>query len=49
MKGSFYEDLERISYKFLKYQMKMFLWNLNAKVGREDIFKPITDNKNTRN
>jgi hypothetical protein len=43
---SFYEELERISYKFTKYRVKDFLGNFNAKVGKKDIFKPIVENEN---
>jgi hypothetical protein len=39
MKGRFYEELERIFNKFLKYHMKILLGGFNAKVGRDDIFK----------
>jgi exonuclease III len=40
VKDSFYEDLERILNKFPKYHMKILLGDFNAKVGREDIFRP---------
>jgi hypothetical protein len=43
VKGSLYEELERVYGKFTKYQMKVLL-GFNAKVGREDIFKPATGN-----
>jgi hypothetical protein len=39
VKDSFYEELERVFDKFPKYDMKILLGDLNAKVGREDIFK----------
>jgi hypothetical protein len=39
VKDSFYEELKRIFHKFPKYHMKILLRDLNAKVGREDIFK----------
>jgi hypothetical protein len=45
VKDSFYEELERVSDKFSKYHMKILLGNLNAKVGREDIFKPTIGNE----
>jgi hypothetical protein len=45
MKGSFYEELERVFDKFPKYCMKMLLGDFNAEVGREDIFKPTTMNE----
>jgi hypothetical protein len=44
VKDSFYEELERIFGKFPKYYTKI-LGDLNAKVGREDIFKPIIRNE----
>jgi exonuclease III len=40
VKDSFYEELERIFNKFPKHHMKVLLGDFNAKVGREDIFKP---------
>jgi hypothetical protein len=45
VKDSFYEELECIFDKFTKYHMKILLGDLNAKVGREDIFKPIIENE----
>jgi len=39
-KDSFYEELEQVFDHFLKYHMKIFLGDFNAKVGRENIFKP---------
>jgi hypothetical protein len=45
VKDSFYEELERIFDKFLKYHMKNLLGDLNAEVGREDIFKPTIGNE----
>jgi hypothetical protein len=39
VKDSFYEELEHIFNKFPRYHMKILLGDLNAKVGREDIFK----------
>jgi hypothetical protein len=44
VKDSFYEELERMFDKFLKYHMKILL-DFNAKVGREDIFKPTIGNE----
>jgi hypothetical protein len=46
MKDSFYEELERAFDKFRKYHMKMLLEDFNAKVGREDIFKPTIGSEN---
>jgi exonuclease III len=45
VKDSFYEKLERFFEKFPKYHMKILLGDFNAKVGREDIFKPTTGNE----
>jgi hypothetical protein len=44
VKDSFYEELEHVFDKFPKYHMKILL-DFNAKVGREDIFKPTIGNK----
>jgi exonuclease III len=40
VKDSFCEEFERVFDKFPKYHMKILLGDFNAKVGREDIFKP---------
>jgi exonuclease III len=40
IKDSFYEGLERVIDKFPKHNMKILLGDFNAKVGKEDIFKP---------
>jgi hypothetical protein len=42
---SFYEELERVFDKFPKYHMKILLGGFNAKVSKEDIFKPIVGNE----
>ena len=39
-KDRFYEKLEHVFDHFPKYHMKMLLGEFNAKVGRENIFKP---------
>jgi hypothetical protein len=39
------EELECVFDKFPKYHMKILLGDFNAKVGREDIFKPTIGNK----
>jgi len=39
-KDSFYEELEQIFDHFPKYDVKILLGDFNAKVGRENIFKP---------
>jgi hypothetical protein len=44
VKGSFYEELECVFDKFLKCHMEILLEDFNAKVGREDIFKPTIEN-----
>jgi hypothetical protein len=45
VKDSFYEELECIFDKFPKKHMKMLLGDLNARVGREDIFTPTIGNE----
>jgi exonuclease III len=45
VKESFYEELERMFEKFPKYHIKILLGDFNAKVGREDIFKPTIGNE----
>jgi hypothetical protein len=42
VKDSFCEELERVFYKFSKYNMKILLWEFNARAG---IFKPTTGNE----
>jgi hypothetical protein len=44
--NSFYKELERVFDKFPKYHIKILLGDFNAKVGRKDIFKSTTGNKN---
>jgi endonuclease/exonuclease/phosphatase family metal-dependent hydrolase len=39
-KDSFYEELEQVFDHFPKYHMKILLGDFNAKLGRDDIFKP---------
>jgi len=39
-KDRFYEEYEQVFEHFTKYRMKMLLGDFNAKVGRENIFKP---------
>ena len=41
LQDSFYEELEEVFDNFPKYYMKILLRDFNAKLGREDIFKPI--------
>ncbi|PNF27854.1 hypothetical protein B7P43_G09196 [Cryptotermes secundus] len=45
IKDGFYEELEHVFDKFPKYPMKILLGDFNAKVGREDIFKPTIGNE----
>jgi hypothetical protein len=45
IKDRFYEELEQVFDKFAKYHMKILLGDSNAKVGREDIFKPTIGNE----
>jgi hypothetical protein len=44
-KDSFYEELEGVFYHFPKYHMNILLGEFNAKVGREDTFKPTIGNE----
>jgi hypothetical protein len=44
-KDSFYKELEQVFDQFPRYHMKILLGDFNAKVGREDIFKPIIGNE----
>jgi hypothetical protein len=45
VKDSFHEELECVFDKFPKYHMKILLGDFNAKIGREDIFKPTIGNE----
>jgi endonuclease/exonuclease/phosphatase family metal-dependent hydrolase len=45
IKDSFYEELEQVFDQFPRYHMNIVKGDFNAKVGREDIFKPIIGNK----
>ncbi|KAJ4432449.1 hypothetical protein ANN_21068 [Periplaneta americana] len=40
IKNSFYEELEHTFDQFPRYHMEILLGDFNAKVGREDIFRP---------
>jgi hypothetical protein len=44
-KDSFYEELEQVFDQFPRYHMKILQGDFNAKVGKEDVFKPIIGNK----
>jgi hypothetical protein len=45
MKDSFYEELEHVFDKFPKYHLKILIAHFNAKVDREDTFKPTIGNE----
>jgi hypothetical protein len=45
MKESYYEELECVFDKFLKYHLKILLRDCNAKVGRKGSFKPTVGNE----
>ncbi|PNF38661.1 hypothetical protein B7P43_G01213 [Cryptotermes secundus] len=45
IKDRFYEELEHVLDKFPNYPRKILLGEFNAKVGREDIFKPTIGNE----
>jgi endonuclease/exonuclease/phosphatase family metal-dependent hydrolase len=47
VRDSFYEEIERVFDQFPKYDMKILLGDFNAIVGREDIFKPTTENESS--
>ena len=44
-KDSFYEKLEQVFDHFPRYHMKILLGDFNAKVERENIFKPTIGNE----
>jgi hypothetical protein len=48
VKDSFYEELEPVFDQFPKYHMTILLGDFNAKLGREDIFKPTIGNESLR-
>jgi exonuclease III len=47
VKGSFYEELGRVFDQFHRHDMKILLGDFNAKVGRENIFKPTIENESS--
>jgi hypothetical protein len=47
VKDSFYEEFVRVFDKFPKH-MKVLIGDFNAKVGTEDMFKPIIGNESLR-
>jgi hypothetical protein len=46
VKDSFYEELGRVFDQFRRHEMKILFGDFNAKVGRENIFKPTIGNEN---
>jgi len=44
LQDSLYEELEQIFHHFPKYHMRILLEDFNAKLRREDIFKPTIGN-----
>ena len=44
-KDSFYEELEQVFDNFPRYHIKILLGDFNAKVGRDNIFKPTIGNE----
>jgi hypothetical protein len=47
VKGSFYEETGRVFDQFPRHDMKILLADFNAKVGRENIFKPTIGNESS--
>jgi hypothetical protein len=47
VKDNFYEELGRVFDQFPRYDMKILLGDFNAKVGRDDIFKPTIENESS--
>jgi hypothetical protein len=46
IRDRFCEELEQVFHKFPKHYMKILLGDFNAKVGRENVFKPTIGNEN---
>jgi hypothetical protein len=44
-KDSFYKELEQVFEHFPQYHIKILLGDFNAKVGRENVFKPTIGNE----
>jgi hypothetical protein len=42
------EIIGRVFARYYRYDMKIFLGDFNAKVGREDVFKPSNANESPR-
>jgi exonuclease III len=47
VKGSFCRELASVFDQFRRYDVKILLGDFNAKVGREDIFKPTIGNESS--
>jgi hypothetical protein len=47
IEDTFYEEIGRVFDQFPRYDMKILLGDFNAKVGREDIFKPTNGNESS--
>jgi exonuclease III len=47
VKDNFYEELGHVFHQFPRYDMKILMGDFNAKVGREDIFKPTIRNESS--
>jgi hypothetical protein len=45
IKGSFYNEVERVFYKTAEHHLKMLLEDFCAKVGKEHIYKSRTGNE----
>jgi hypothetical protein len=45
IKDSFCKELEEVFNQFPRYHVKTLMGDFNAKVGREDIFKPVIGNE----
>jgi exonuclease III len=45
IKDSFYAELEQVFDQFPRYHAKILMGDFNARVGRKDIFKPISGNE----
>jgi hypothetical protein len=45
VKDIFHEELRHVFDQFTRYDIRIFLGDFYASVGREDIFKPTTGNK----
>jgi hypothetical protein len=41
-KDSFYDDLDRIYYDYPWMDVKIIISDMNAKVGKEDVYKPVS-------